>query len=328
MNEIVKFYNNCTKTYHSNLYKDKNGYNYLIKRGILPCVLEKMYVGYVGNYNLLPNVGNFIRENSNLFNDNGDYFRNCVIFPCFWKNNVVYFSSRSLSNQLPHKHLRGSINIVYNANIIFNSNKPIYLTEGCIDTLTLLSYGKPTAGLLGANRLNDRIARAFKDKRVIMVMDSDEPGRMAALRNSGTLQRNGAKPYILYLPDDTDVNSFFQQYTIHDFNDLLKNILIPYTSTEHYLQNKNKKTVISSGEYDIERVIKHYKIEKKLTTGKGYMVNCPLPDHLDNKASMHIYTETQSFYCFGDSKAGNAIDLIRFIENISKKEALLIYSRL
>ncbi len=43
--------------------------------------------------------------------------------------------------------------------------------------------------------------------------------------------------------------------------------------------------------------------------------------HTDKTASFRIYPNTQSFYCFGCHKWGNAVNFVSEIENISTKEA-------
>jgi DNA primase len=61
-----------------------------------------------------------------------------------------------------------------------------------------------------------------------------------------------------------------------------------------------------------------------LTTGKSGSIKCPF--HADGKASMKIYPETNTAYCFAGSCDVQSVDVIDFImkmENGTKREAIL-----
>lgn len=55
-------------------------------------------------------------------------------------------------------------------------------------------------------------------------------------------------------------------------------------------------------------------------TGRDYVCNCPF--HSEKTPSCHIYTETQSFYCFGCGAGGDAITFIRLIEHLDYMESV------
>ena len=55
-------------------------------------------------------------------------------------------------------------------------------------------------------------------------------------------------------------------------------------------------------------------------------IKCPL--HRDRTASFHIYTKTNSWFCFWCSKWGNAINFIAEIENVNNVEAFKIFKNL
>jgi hypothetical protein len=50
-------------------------------------------------------------------------------------------------------------------------------------------------------------------------------------------------------------------------------------------------------------------------------IKCFLPNHKDKTASMKIYENTNSFYCFGCWKSWNILNLIAEMEWITTKEA-------
>ncbi len=55
-------------------------------------------------------------------------------------------------------------------------------------------------------------------------------------------------------------------------------------------------------------------------TGRDYVCNCPF--HSEKTPSCHIYTETQSFYCFGCGAGGDVITFIRLIERLEYMESV------
>ena len=70
----------------------------------------------------------------------------------------------------------------------------------------------------------------------------------------------------------------------------------------------------------IQMVLSHY----GLSPNKNGMLNCPF--HEDKKASMRIYAETNTAYCFAGSCKVESLDVIDFIlhmERLTKREAIL-----
>jgi DNA primase len=70
----------------------------------------------------------------------------------------------------------------------------------------------------------------------------------------------------------------------------------------------------------ITTVLAHYGLE----AGKGSSMKCPF--HQDGKASMKIYPETNTAYCFAGSCEVKSVDVIDFImrmDNTTKREAIL-----
>ena len=63
---------------------------------------------------------------------------------------------------------------------------------------------------------------------------------------------------------------------------------------------------------DIANVMSSY-VELK-RAGRDYVCSCPF--HSERTPSCHVYTETQSFYCFGCGAGGDVINFIRLIEHM------------
>lgn len=69
---------------------------------------------------------------------------------------------------------------------------------------------------------------------------------------------------------------------------------------------------------DIVSVMSSYVNIKR--TGRDYVCACPF--HSEKTPSCHIYTESQSFYCFGCGAGGDVITFIRLIERLDYVESV------
>ena len=61
---------------------------------------------------------------------------------------------------------------------------------------------------------------------------------------------------------------------------------------------------------------------KLRTSGKDYWGLCPF--HNETSASFHVYTESQSYYCFGCKEGGNIFNFLMKLDNLNFHEALEI----
>lgn len=60
-------------------------------------------------------------------------------------------------------------------------------------------------------------------------------------------------------------------------------------------------------------------------TGRTLSGRCPL--HNDRNPSLHIYTETNSWYCFGCTQGGDTISFIRALYSVNFPEAVRMINR-
>ena len=56
--------------------------------------------------------------------------------------------------------------------------------------------------------------------------------------------------------------------------------------------------------------------------GKGYMCNCPFPDHTDKTPSFCVTPETNLWNCFGCGKGGDVIRFVELMDGVDFKEAV------
>ncbi|GMU39441.1 MAG: hypothetical protein AMXMBFR23_03070 [Chloroflexota bacterium] len=79
---------------------------------------------------------------------------------------------------------------------------------------------------------------------------------------------------------------------------------------------------------DIEQVKRQHPIADVIAahgvalrpTGRKYMGRCPF--HQDDRPSLVVYPDTQSFHCFGCGASGDVIDFVRRTHNASFREAV------
>ena len=62
-----------------------------------------------------------------------------------------------------------------------------------------------------------------------------------------------------------------------------------------------------------------------LRSGKDFVALCPF--HAEKTPSFHVYTDTQSFYCFGCGAGGDVITFAKRIENLEYIEAVRLLAQ-
>jgi DNA primase len=67
----------------------------------------------------------------------------------------------------------------------------------------------------------------------------------------------------------------------------------------------------------ILKVLKQYSLQPD----KNGMLKCPF--HADDKPSMKVYADTNTFNCFGCGKNGDVIDFVMYMEGVNKHQAIL-----
>ncbi|MCP4523673.1 MAG: hypothetical protein GY828_05675 [Candidatus Gracilibacteria bacterium] len=86
----------------------------------------------------------------------------------------------------------------------------------------------------------------------------------------------------------------------------------------NYEMNSSYKKNLDIQSIPIKEIISMY---GKIPSNLRRNIRCILPSHRDKSASLRIYENNNSFYCFGCHKGGNILNLISEIEGITTKEA-------
>ncbi|MGO1579899.1 MAG: DNA primase, partial [Peptoniphilaceae bacterium] len=221
--------------FYNNLKKNKQAYNYLLKRDIKNDVINTYGLGYANNswdslYKYLISKG-YKGEELEEFNlvyksKKGNFidrFRNRIMFPIInSRRKVIGFGGRVLDDSLP-KYLNTRDTIIfnkgenlYNINIISEKTNrdKIILVEGYMDVISLYKSGinysvasLGTALTLKQASLLDRYAN-----EVYICYDSDEAGIKATDRAIDILISKNISPKIIMLPENLDPDDYLKKY--------------------------------------------------------------------------------------------------------------------
>ncbi len=241
-----------------------------------------------------------------------------------------------------YKYDSGSKVKLYGADKIKNIKK-VLLTEGELDALVAWSSNIPAVSSTGgASSFNEEMADILKDKDVTICYDNDDAGASGMVRVLKMLpktkvlllpDRPGIKDISDYVGGGGNLNEILRTaITFNDIQEIMDNraerlalwqsttfhdkyiaehIQPVYTDTKHTrVYNDNTNKIKNARAYPINRLIE-FKRNKALCIW-----------HNEKNPSLTYYPKTNTVYCFGCAKHGDAIDVIRQQTNCSFVEAL------
>ncbi len=319
--------NLLTFVYHQNLLKSENKriLNYIYSRGISQETINHFEIGYCCNdigikyYEKNNFIQKFIEECPLFFktNDYHDKYNGYITIPIKHKSETVNFTGRKIiqnDNYPDHKHLGIPITYVFNHNAVYKSDK-IFVTEGPFDCMTLHQNGFSAVATLGCYNLSRKLVEDLSNKTVFIVFDSDEneSGKNGAIRLATLLNKNNIKSYIIFLPrknkSKIDINDYFKENSIFDFVDLVKNAF----PSKKFIKEEKKKLKthceIIQKPSIIDIASKYLDIQY---VGNRAKAICPF--HKESKPSMILYDTTETYFCFGCGRWGDAYTLIQELE--------------
>lgn len=126
------------------------------------------------------------------------------------------------------------------------------------------------------------------------------------------------------IPDETDRFIFREIIKIWEVEELLKvekhierlkriSTISKWKKLSGHISEKQKKEAL-------QVPIKSLYNRPLQKSGTDFIGLCPF--HKEKKPSFHIYTKTNSFYCFGCGKGGNVINFIRILHGYSFPQAV------
>ncbi|MGL1904132.1 MAG: toprim domain-containing protein [Fibrobacterales bacterium] len=140
------------------------------------------------------------------------FYKHPLIFPYLnRKGRPVYFQARSIEAGIQPKELniKGPISIPYNAQLLNEKPGIVFLCEGVIDALTMITKNFPTIGVPGVSSFKSEWFVLFKNKNVFIAFDADSAGKNAAERLHAQFSECGIASSIISLPEGEDINQWF-----------------------------------------------------------------------------------------------------------------------
>ncbi len=225
--------------------RGKKGIEYFNKRSINPEIIDKFKLGYAldewdGLASFLSGrkidlekagkAGLLIAKKNNGYYDR---FRGRVIFPIFdMEGRVTGFGGRVLDNSLP-KYLNTpetpvfhKSDLLYGLNTAFSHIREtgrVIIVEGYIDVLALNNHGFYGAVATLGTALTQNHIRRLKGfaKEIIVVFDSDNAGKSAAIKSLPMFLNEGLTARVVILPEGHDPDTFVNNNGLDAFLKLL-----------------------------------------------------------------------------------------------------------
>lgn len=213
--DLIKYYG-CyqyfTDKFHQILIDRKD--NYFEKRGITPEVIKEYSLGVCprGTVFNVPEKNDYVQAVGILNEYNHISFLNRYIIPIKDSFGIVGFIGRAIDNTSKIRYINTRGNDVFiKSQLLFNWNKAkmydtIYLVEGTMDALSLISSGIPNVVATMGTAFSDYQKNMLKGKTIVYCFDDDEAGHIAL--DSLACQQ---------------IIKTIKPYGYKDFNDLLVN---------------------------------------------------------------------------------------------------------
>lgn len=157
-----------------------------------------------------------------------------LVVPIKKNGEIVAFNGRTLKNKDPKYLLTKNALIFKKTNTLFGlreaidiakarEKKTVYLVEGVMDAISLVSRGLPAVAYLGSSIHRNQynlLTRAFEN--VVIIPDSDSGGSKGLISSLETAITSGFSlpGQVMFLPKDMDINDFLKKYSVNDLKDL------------------------------------------------------------------------------------------------------------
>lgn len=268
-----------------------------------------------------------------------DYFSAYkLIFPIMDHGKPSHFIGRSVKpeDRIRFMNMKGiSLGGLFNQDVLRMPVEEIYVTEGIMDALTVESMGYPAIATMGTAGITPSHRNLFDgvNKKFVFVFDNDENGSgdKAVLKSASVLKSFGIESISkIVLPRKSEDGNSLKKVDINQllmragnadalkawFNDRERQIVHvePYQKKIGNGNNYNDADKI-----EVYKVVSRY-VSLKQVSPVLYRGMCPLHD--DNDPSLHIYTETNTFKCFGCGKWGDAAQFLQYLQGLSYSDAL------
>ena len=198
-----------------------------------------------------------------------DLFLNRIMFPIKdLYGNVVAYSGRKFDDSDAPKYINTKETIIFKkGNILYNyfsaleeirRKKEIIICEGFMEVIRLYSIGiKNVVALMGTSFTNDQLEVIKKlNVNVILNLDNDEPGKLAAFQIGETLSKNGINPSVIVFERYKDTDELIMNDGAEAFLKAYNNRANFIDYKLHYLKsNKNLTDSVELAKYINEAIL-------------------------------------------------------------------------
>ena len=147
-----------------------------------------------------------------------------LAIPYLTPSGVVDIRFRSMQNEDPkYMGMPGAKTTMFNAQTVLSADDYICVTEGEIDTITVVAKtGHPAIGIPGANNWKPYYSKILDDfDTVIILADGDAPG----LEFGKKISRELGNVNIVQMPEGHDVNSIVHSVGAEFINERIRRCL-------------------------------------------------------------------------------------------------------
>jgi len=238
----------------------KAALNYLYKRNFSDKLLEEFGVGYfpprVDTSKYIRRYDKSVLLNSGLFKD-GRYglrlmFYDRIMIPVKGvTGKTIAFSARTISGQQPKYINSPETDVFKKRRVLFNMDKAkislrkmeyALVVEGYFDVMRLHEKGfSNSVASMGTSLTKEHIEllRRYTGD-IYMLFDGDQAGYMSALKSLETFLQSDTYPYVLFLPDGEDPDTFLEKHGKEGFEEFLGEKKDLFLFACEVLQKKSK----------------------------------------------------------------------------------------
>ncbi|QEK38133.1 DNA primase [Candidatus Cytomitobacter indipagum] len=229
---------NLSTWFMNNLNQHMHAIEYLKNRGINYQSIQKFQIGWIPSTH---EVYKFCRANDitiNIMENIGfkksllNIFQNRIIMPIYNGSNVCAFGARKINDGYGPKYINSpetqyfkKSKILYGMNLI-NKSKPIILTEGYMDTVSLHQYDINAVASNGTAISHDHIKQVCDiNQELIVCLDGDNAGLNGMRRIIDLILPHLDENYLIsfiILPNQEDPDSFLRKNGKEKWNELIE----------------------------------------------------------------------------------------------------------
>ncbi len=198
-----------------------------------------------------------------------DLFLNRIMFPIKDLNgNIVAYSGRKYDDSDAPKYINTKETVIFKkGNVLYNyfsaleevrRKKEIIVCEGFMEVIRLYSIGvKNVVALMGTSFTSDQLEVIKKlNVNVVLNLDNDDPGKLAAFQIGETLSKNGINPTVIVFDRYKDTDELIMNDGVDAFLRAYNNRISYIDYRLHYLKsNKNLNDSVELAKYINEAIL-------------------------------------------------------------------------